>query len=723
MPNNFDALQDSSSSSEDEQKADTPATEPVVDSAGIPSYEDLSSTRADEETVLQAVYGEDFSMETGTWGRPRWHVNVHPHDDQGSRLILRIQLGKQYPYVAPMIELSDVHGLLNEEKRTLDQSLQQRAQELRGSVMVMELVQIAEDFCQEHNRNPNLSAWDQMKVREAEEAEKERKAAEELHAMMDREDNVLSPQSSITRPVVDASSELERELNRQREALNAASKKNQPADTLTSNERSGVTSDDDENDDFDFMEDDYNVAQSSASRYESDFVELGVLGRGGGGEVVKVRNRLDRRIYAVKKIVLENESGSQVGLAAIQNRKLRREVTTISRMTHKNIVRYYQAWVEGGTETASNEMVIEEEEESGGDTDEGESLESDSSSKSTSSPTESHLLHRLQERQSSDQVESDFNNETTDDQLQDGSKTSESIVNILEHELDYDFQSPLMSGLGFHNGLYDNMIGTKKKSKGSHFSEEDSNDDWDDSSVKVNAAGGHTILYIQMEYCATTLRKLITDRVMEKMELNDKWRLIRQILEALAYIHSRKIVHRDVKPENLFLSDNRSDNFLHSDCHIRLGDFGLATRHKSGSTQVEDNHVSELETAYEGMDDIRTLLGEPALATPRQSEASAGGESMTGGVGTLFYQAPEQGHVRRRKGEPSYTVQADIFSLGIVLFEMFSPPFPTYMERAGTLTTLRGDKERQPANSDFAEESRRRFPEAFIESAPESVQR
>ena len=74
---------------------------------------------------------------------------------------------------------------------------------------------------------------------------------------------------------------------------------------------------------------------------------MGVLGRGGGGEVVKVRNRLDRRIYAVKKIILESERGAFAKAGAVQNRKLRREVTTISRMTHKNIVRYYQAWVEG----------------------------------------------------------------------------------------------------------------------------------------------------------------------------------------------------------------------------------------------------------------------------------------------------------------------------------------------------------------------------------------
>lgn len=43
------------------------------------------------------------------------------------------------------------------------------------------------------------------------------------------------------------------------------------------------------------------------------------------------------------------------------NRKLRREVTTISRMTHKNIVRYYQAWVEGsGAEETINDEAEEE---------------------------------------------------------------------------------------------------------------------------------------------------------------------------------------------------------------------------------------------------------------------------------------------------------------------------------------------------------------------------
>ena len=45
-------------------------------------------------------------------------------------------------------------------------------------------------------------------------------------------------------------------------------------------------------------------------------------------------------------------------------------------------------------------------------------------------------------------------------------------------------------------------------------------------------------------------------------------------------------------------------------------------------------------------------------------------ESLTGGVGTTFYRAPEQeGGQQQGHGEDtSYDVQADIFSFGIVLF-------------------------------------------------------
>jgi hypothetical protein len=99
------------------------------------------------------------------------------------------------------------------------------------------------------------------------------------------------------------------------------------------------------------------VTDGHASRYAQEFHELSRLGAGASGQVWKVRNKLDRRIYAVKKIDLNAAENAAVGLA-----KIRREVTTISRLLHKHIVRYYAAWVE---ESPCNDACDDAE---GGDT-------------------------------------------------------------------------------------------------------------------------------------------------------------------------------------------------------------------------------------------------------------------------------------------------------------------------------------------------------------------
>ncbi len=63
--------------------------------------------------------------------------------------------------------------------------------------------------------------------------------------------------------------------------------------------------------------------------------EMRVLGRGAYGLAVAVINRLDGRQYAVKKIRLQRQVPSEYS-------RITREVATLSRLQHTNIVRYFQ---------------------------------------------------------------------------------------------------------------------------------------------------------------------------------------------------------------------------------------------------------------------------------------------------------------------------------------------------------------------------------------------
>lgn len=134
--------------------------------------------------------------------------------------------------------------------------------------------------------------------------------------------------------------------------------------------------------------------------------------------------------------------------------------------------------------------------------------------------------------------------------------------------------------------------------------------------------------------------------------------------------------------------------FIDQEGNVRLGDFGLATRHRAKDDLDADFSETQADTGpdYDTIEDISRLLGGSAHYTASISNQTSVQESMTGGVGTTFYRAPEQEggalKIAGKKNDSSYDSKADLFSLGIMMFEMFHPPFGTVRVLSGLVLNL-----------------------------------
>ncbi|KAH9872689.1 hypothetical protein J1614_005083 [Plenodomus biglobosus] len=273
---------------------------------------------------------------------------------------------------------------------------------------------------------------------------------------------------------------------------------------------------------------------ASYSRYATDWVEQGRLGKGGYGEVVKARNKVDGRIYAIKKIKQKSASALTEVLS---------EVMLLSRLNHSCVVRYYTAWPE---EDIPGFSEVEEDGSTAFGDDDSDS-DSDISPGTTRNAGMNGSTGGLDFISSSGYPKIEFgSDEDSADEDDDGA-----VV----------FGSDSEDETGTASGPRSPMVKRRTLSPTQH------------------ARTTRSILYIQMEFCEKqTLRDLIRRGLYD--DPDEYWRLFRQILEGLAHIHGHGIIHRDLKPDNIFIDVAKIP---------KIGDFGLAT---SGQYQRSDKKIS-----------------------------------------------------------------------------------------------------------------------------------
>ncbi|CAH2054259.1 unnamed protein product, partial [Iphiclides podalirius] len=420
-------------------------------------------------------------------------------------------------------------------------------------------------------------------------------------------------------------------------------------------------------------------AKEYSGRYENDFTPLRCLGQGGFGVVFEARNNIDHCSYAVKRITLPRRESKR--------ERVLREVRALAKLEHENIVRYFNAWLEEPPpnwqerrdallmrELGSMSMVNSEEFSSptagrpGSVTLElqkaqgyGDALPSPRRPRSLSCNDSFSIV--FDEDAPKRDVSGDPPNVLSRDLQSWSRELSGSVPSAVQSppskRTDDDDSFIVFengSGKGSHteprpdlsnrildkvkrcDGYSNDSSGRSRKKKGHtrHWSL--------DQCVREESNGGTKMyLYIQMQLCQR-------DSLHEWLRQNRTWdtrrenanTLFSQIVSAVEYVHLAGLIHRDLKPSNIFFAP---------DGRVKVGDFGLVTAMAEGAREPQ----------------------------PAELDVHA---RHTYRVGTHLYMSPEQ-----LIGKP-YSYKVDIYSLGLVLFELLYP-FGTESERVACLLRLR----------------------------------
>ncbi|KAL7303663.1 hypothetical protein TKK_0003807 [Trichogramma kaykai] len=480
-------------------------------------------------------------------------------------------------------------------------------------------------------------------------------------------------------------------------------------------------------------------SENFQSRYLTDYQPVACLGKGGYGVVFEAKNKIDDCNYAIKRIALPNSQSSR--------ERVMREVKALAKLEHHNIVRYFNSWLEcpppkwvedhdrewckkndfTASDITADSTAVDSSQnidalssdtvsvdsawealdmnayentsprsdnkrknvvKKGGENEREKTEPESEKSEDSESVVFEHSVGHKWESNTNDLDDSDesvvFQNsighksESTIDDPEDSeqsivfrnsggdesismsnkSENSESIVFANSAGKDSESKrskSGYSDSIVFaesHNGkpeaTEESIVFENSKSKKSSLSERK-------SQLNVNLrkrkdsykSNPKMFLYIQMQLCQRlSLREWL--KANKTRNISQILNMFLQIIDAVEYVHLQGLIHRDLKPSNIFFALNDK---------IKIGDFGLVTAMLEGigADQTQCN----------------TSTGELKIF-----------KKHTAQVGTTLYMSPEQ-----MNGD-HYNYKVDIYSLGIILFELLIP-FDTEMERVVALSNLR----------------------------------